>query len=368
MTLTLENDEQANGWAVHQTLFSNILSRPRPEWLIEGVLPQGSIVFVTGREATAKSFLVQSWAACIATGHDWMNRETAQGHVVYLALEGNPVFIVERFLAWQKHNKVNIDERRIPIIETFDYKNKGQIENLILGIQAGVAVVIIDTLAVFAGGKNLKEQNEVNFIQDFAQQIIRESRGVASVVIVAHSTKADDSGMSGSIQLNAMADMTWRMEKSSQTYKANILKSKNGKESEELFFKLLEVDLGDDISAGVLVATDTEPTTTRNYQSVAEIFFDFQDKWIPQSVLIKEITGRGIQRHDRTARDLLSKAVSEGWLVRDGNQRTTRFSLVEPKKTTTTTDHKSQLELWRIPASLEAVTPQLKRPEEKESN
>ncbi len=283
-------------WAKHQTLMSDIANRPRPEWLIDEVLPQGSIVFVTGREATAKSFLVQSWAATIATGQAWMNRDVKQGGVIYLALEGNAVFIVERFEAWSKHHGQVIDDTLIPIFETFNVGNKSQQENFLTGVQSGVALVIIDTLAVFAGGANLSSQSEVNFIQEFAQAIIRESRGLASVVIVAHSTKADDSGMSGSIQLNAMADMTWRMEKSVTTYKANLLKSKNGSEREQLVFKLLNVDLSDTASAGVLVASaDLEQTSGWNHSKVlAAIPKD--GSWINSSAVRTVVESEGLKK------------------------------------------------------------------------
>jgi len=294
----LVESTQAQDWATHQTLFSDILSRPRPEWLIEGMLPQGSIVYVVGLESTAKSWVVQSWMASIATGRAWMNRDVIQGSVAYLALEGNPRFIVERFKAWELFHKVQIDERNIPLFENFNMNKPSDLENLLEGVRAGVSLVVIDTLAKFAGEVNMNNKHEVTPIVKFAQDIVRESGGTTSVVIVAHTTKGGDTGVAGSGEFNASSDLTWEMTKRGKSFKATAKKHKNSAEGEEFIFKLETVQLSEDISSAVLIPGEAEAVVTvsdANERIILESLKESGD-WVSTADLLKKMLAKGMPR------------------------------------------------------------------------
>jgi hypothetical protein len=341
---------QAQTWASQQTLFSDIMNRQKPEWLIEGMVPQGSITLVSGLPSTAKSFLVQSWAASIATGNHWMSRETKQGVVAYLALEGNPRKIVDRFQAWAKDSGRVIEPRNLPLLLEFDLRNPDHAENPKAGLHAGVSLVIIDTLAKFAKGLNLSSQSDVSLIEDFAMSVIRESKGLASVVIVAHSPRSDETRVSGSVQLDGMADLVWNMEKRNKSYKATNKKNKDGDEGESLAFELKLVQLEDGDTSAVLTPTEDAGSSTASWQDFSRLvaLMDNSSSWFPQSGLIKTILDCGLRSHDSSARDLLKKAVSEGLLEKTGTRTGTRFRITNHEESRTTIVHDAVSQLSRI--------------------
>ena len=59
------------------------------KWLIDGVIPSGSINWMVAAPSSFKTFLALDMAACIANGRDWHGRETAQALVLYIAGEGD---------------------------------------------------------------------------------------------------------------------------------------------------------------------------------------------------------------------------------------------------------------------------------------
>lgn len=66
------------------------------QWLIPEVLPAGTIVLLSGREGTMKSFLALSMAYAVATGAPWLGRPTTQGRVLYLDGEMPPALLRDR--------------------------------------------------------------------------------------------------------------------------------------------------------------------------------------------------------------------------------------------------------------------------------
>ncbi len=58
------------------------------KWLIDGVIPAGSINWMVAPPASFKTFLALDMAASIASGRDWHGRETDKTTVLYLCGEG----------------------------------------------------------------------------------------------------------------------------------------------------------------------------------------------------------------------------------------------------------------------------------------
>jgi hypothetical protein len=64
------------------------LSRPRPEWIVKGVLPCAEIALITAPWGAGKSALAWDLGAAIQRGVDWHGRRVRKGRVVYLVAEG----------------------------------------------------------------------------------------------------------------------------------------------------------------------------------------------------------------------------------------------------------------------------------------
>jgi len=84
-------------WFALQKNLKNIEFGEREPDLIDGVLPAGNIVFVTGQPKDGKSLLVQGWAHSVATGTPWNGHKSEQGAVLYLYPDGeHPKYLAER--------------------------------------------------------------------------------------------------------------------------------------------------------------------------------------------------------------------------------------------------------------------------------
>lgn len=79
---------------------SDLENLPRPKPLIANTFDQDALVLLAGDWGTYKSFQALDWAACIATGASWNNREVIQQSVLYIAGEGLHG-IKQRLRAWE---------------------------------------------------------------------------------------------------------------------------------------------------------------------------------------------------------------------------------------------------------------------------
>lgn len=66
------------------------------KWLIDGVIPSGSINWMVAAPSSFKTFLALDMAASIASGRDWHGRETDQAVALYVAGEGDDDIHVRR--------------------------------------------------------------------------------------------------------------------------------------------------------------------------------------------------------------------------------------------------------------------------------
>lgn len=69
------------------------------KWLIDGVIPSGSINWMVASPSSFKTFLALDMGACIASGRAWHGRETEQAVVLYIAGEGDDDIHVRRAAA-----------------------------------------------------------------------------------------------------------------------------------------------------------------------------------------------------------------------------------------------------------------------------
>jgi RecA/RadA recombinase len=68
-------------------------------WLVDGVIPANSIVWMAGAPACGKTFAMLEIAACVSSGRDWMGRQCDHAAVVYVAAEGGTDIHVRRAAA-----------------------------------------------------------------------------------------------------------------------------------------------------------------------------------------------------------------------------------------------------------------------------
>lgn len=87
--------KQPGGW--HP--LDGLKSARKTRWMVDGVIPANSIVWVTGKPACGKTFAMLDIAACVSSGRPWHGRPCEQATVIYVAAEGGDDIHVRRAAA-----------------------------------------------------------------------------------------------------------------------------------------------------------------------------------------------------------------------------------------------------------------------------
>lgn len=165
---------------------------PPVEPLIEGMLNKSSIVWLSGKYGTYKTFLALAWACSVATGTPWEGHEIhGAAPVVYVAAEGARG-LRARLSAWEKH--FNRGERTKDLIVTekgVDPRSTADTDCLIRKVkETGAALVVFDTMHRCMPG--LDENSNTDFGAMFGElERIKNETG-ATVLVLHHTGHSGD--------------------------------------------------------------------------------------------------------------------------------------------------------------------------------
>ena len=227
---------------------------PIVNWVIEGVIPEDSVLFLVGDPKAGKSLLVFDWATCIATGTCWHGRRTTQGGVLILAGEGQHG-IIRRMQAISEYFQRPLVEAPIGFSRT-----GGRLcdENGLLEVidaaenfehhYGPIRLIIIDTLHRNMGGADENSAADMSRYFDHVDRL--RHRFGASVMTVHHSGHGAKERARGSSAIMAGVDVLYLMSEnkkaSSETRKVVTLacdKNKDGEELRDQHFEITPVAL-----------------------------------------------------------------------------------------------------------------------------
>lgn len=188
----------------------------RPPMVVEGLLPVGLTV-LAGSPKLGKSWLALQLCCCVAEQKPFLERQTYEGGVLYLDLEGSPVRLQDRLSQLPYGFPQYLDVAHIA-----PRTDGGKLENALYDwysrCDAYPRLIVIDTVARIKGQasprKNAYEADSDIFgsLQKFALD------NDLAVVCVTHLKKADKfSGseddwlerITGSMGLSGVADSVW---------------------------------------------------------------------------------------------------------------------------------------------------------------
>ena len=185
---------------------------PPIRWFVDTLITAGLSLLV-GPSKAGKSWFVLQMCHDIASGAPFLNRETEQVKVLYLALEDSPRRLKDRMvkqLAGKKASPNLYFQTEAATLEI------GLMEQLLRHVNAGVKVIFIDTLQKVRtsnGRANAyaADYNDMGILKKFADQY-----GVA-VVLVHHTRKMKDDDVfnmiSGTNGIMGAADTIMILEK-----------------------------------------------------------------------------------------------------------------------------------------------------------
>ncbi len=187
-----------------------------PAFLISGMLEADSLVSLVGQPGSGKSFLALDWACCIATGRAWMDRNTKQGTVFYLAGEGR-YGLKRRLMTWMDHNgpippdRLHFSNQAIALTETaYIQKTYEAIDEIAQRTGAEPSLIIVDTLARHFGAA---DENSTQGMSLFVSMLdsLRAQWG-CTVMIVHHTGKDASKGARGNSALMGALDASFLVE------------------------------------------------------------------------------------------------------------------------------------------------------------
>jgi hypothetical protein len=229
------------------TLYANIDTQPRKDWLVENFLGEGELSCQFGAPGTGKSVAASDLGAHIAAGRNWFGRRVLQGGVLYVACE-RANLVKRRLAAFRKHHGLEalplavcsgtIDLRTSPADAELIAIHASHLRD-VTGFD--VRLIVIDTISrALAGGDENSSKDMGALIGNLT--IIQERTG-AHVQAVHHIPVDGTQRLRGHGALLGACDTTVGVEKVGKLRTATTVKQNDGPEGERVVCDLMSVEL-----------------------------------------------------------------------------------------------------------------------------
>jgi hypothetical protein len=183
---------------------------PPIEWVVQDLLPAGSLSVVYGGAGSKKTYSMIDLAVCAALGKPWLDFPTQRGPVLFIDEEMGPRYLRERIASTIRGHLGNKD---MPLYYTslagFDLGKLGGVNDLhLLAVELNARLVIIDALVDVMPGL------DENATQD-AGPVIKHLKALANttgsaIVVVHHANKSG--GYRGSSAIKGGVDLMLKVE------------------------------------------------------------------------------------------------------------------------------------------------------------
>lgn len=309
---------------------TEVLEKPRVEWLVPGFLPARSVGVLYGPPGSGKSFVALSLALAMAAGHRWNGTPLSPSEVLYVIAERADV-VTEREEAWTLHHRHTIparfsDWKWAPQIATDE--DMGILLNKIHELRP--RLVVLDTLARCILGK---DENSAQDMGPVAENLSRlaEATDRGSVLVVHHSGKDAGRGMRGSTALLGAVDYTLEVAGDASAIRVANPKMNAGPEVPSSWWKLERVLMPalpgeDEMRSGAVLV----PTSSRDAggSRVAELVKLMHESYLDTGITRAEVDEL-LQVKRTTSSAVLAAAVADAYLYISGRGRAARYFLTE---------------------------------------
>jgi hypothetical protein len=151
--------------------------------IIKGLIPRCTLVWLTGKWGTGKSFIAHDLAAHAANGLCWHGHKARQAKVLYIVAEGG-AGMRKRQEAWA--TEFDMDTCVTYMDGPIDLTDDNQVAELAEYIaNEGFDLVIFDTQHACSGGANENDAGEAAFIID-AVKSLKEGQPELTILLVHH--------------------------------------------------------------------------------------------------------------------------------------------------------------------------------------
>lgn len=234
---------------------------PDPEWQVEDLFQQESLITLFGQEGSFKTFTALDLSLSLATKTPFHGREVNGGKVVYVYAEGAPGLKL-RLRAWTQAHGINSGSAPnawfIPTAVNLMDDDGDGLDRLTRTIQAGVggscSLIVVDTLARAFGSA---DEDETKAMNTFTNRCGALKERFGSSVLVLHHTGWDTKRERGNRSLRNNFDTVIKCEKKRESHvHFSCEKQKDAPFFDDFRLKVREVDLGEGDTSCVLVDSD----------------------------------------------------------------------------------------------------------------
>lgn len=184
----------------------NLLEQPDPQWLVENIFLEKSVVFLYGQPGVGKSFIALDLSLSITSGQKWSNKEVKTGSVVYVAAEGS-AGIGKRIKAWLEHHKTSIPDNFYFITVPANLMHETVTDSLIASIKEvcpNPKMIVLDTFARSLVGGDENSAKDTGLFIAGVDRLKEETE--ATILILHHTQKANGNVERGSSAIRGSAD------------------------------------------------------------------------------------------------------------------------------------------------------------------
>ena len=291
---------------------SDFVKKPLSKMIMEDIYQVGTVNCIYGNWSSGKTFFLIDQVGCITRGVDWRDRYTEQGKWLFIVAEGSGGFR-GRLIAYQlKHPDFDLDDVYV-IGDCPDFTQDKDLKIIQAKIKAleeqGITFIgiSVDTLVQVSAGI---DQNST-VVQGAIKNIKKLSTPENILILVDHTGKELDKGISGSNSKPAGYDTVICIEREGESRTAMIKKSKDGSDDEETGsfpFQLEEILIYKAVDPNNYKDKDRYSCVVEHtMKKETEYFSDSTDKILYQLTLTDSKTQKELI-------DILAKKVSGKWI------------------------------------------------------
>jgi AAA domain len=247
--------EGAKSTGLRLTLYDEIETEPRKDWLVANLLGAGELSCIAAAPGTAKSAIALDAGAHIAAGLDWFEHRVTPCGVLYVAGERSAL-VKRRLAAWRNYRKINGLALGI-VSGSVDFRTSAASVLAIIDLakrlanakEIEVGHIIIDTTnRCLAGG----DENSSKDMGALLCSVERLQVTGAHVQLIHHIPADGQQRPRGHGSLLAACDTTFRIEQVGSVRSLVMDKSNDGEEGQRVSFTLKSIELHRDPETGLV--------------------------------------------------------------------------------------------------------------------
>lgn len=307
---------------------AELRSRPRPAWLVEGLLQGDGVIVLAAEPGLGKTFLCLDFAAHIATGRDWHGHATRGGRTLYVAAEGIG-FFDDRLSAWEQFNGEDVDDAMLEYVESgFELTDPRAVEHMkALVAERAYDLVVLDTLSQLARVENENDAAQLAAAIRAAQSI-REARPGTSVLVVHHTNKGDSPKLRGSSAIRSNVDTVIVGRKAGSGFTLSTRSSWDGKMKNAAPVHLEGFSL---VSYGPSAVVMREEPLTPTEKAVLRVLEAAEGEAVAMADFLGEL-GEDSDAARKSVQRVLGDMKAAGLVEMKGAKRGTRYRAVQTQE------------------------------------